>query len=359
MKRSKEILNLAIRFIAGLAASLLLVGAMGLLGDKLEGAKTTIQRASGLDPDTVVMTVNGEAITAEEYLYWVGYFGQYMSYYGITDLSTSLGEGITAADYVVMQAKNQVVNTAVLRQWCAEADITLTEEDLAAVQATKDSYGSQEAYAQQLRLLGIREALADAMLSQSYLVSHLSEAFTTAGGALRPDDSALLAAADGKMVSAKVLFIDTSALDDAGKAAAKDTMSDYRAQLSASSDRDTLFATLASQLGQSAEAGTYSSDSPALTQALLALEEDQLSELITDESGYYLAIRCPLALDSVAATLLNSEYTSRCENAKVEQVDPAFSSINPITFYTNFSTAQQALYNSMNTDASADANAAS
>ena len=110
----KETFNLVIRFLVGLALSLLICAGMILLG-RVGSNKPLIQQASGLKGSEVVLTVDGENVEAWEYLYMTSYTAQSLSYYGITDLNTALGEGYTAADYVAQQAESQVTQQAAIR----------------------------------------------------------------------------------------------------------------------------------------------------------------------------------------------------------------------------------------------------
>ena len=89
----KTTFNLVLRALIGVAASLVIVGAMGLINES-NSNKTIIEQAAGLKADATVMTVGGEAVSAEEYLYMVAYQAQSLSYYGITDLNTDLGDGM-------------------------------------------------------------------------------------------------------------------------------------------------------------------------------------------------------------------------------------------------------------------------
>ena len=93
----KETFNLAVRFLVGLALSLLICAGM-ILTEKLGSNKPLLQQASGLKGTETVMTVDGEPVESWEYLYMASYSAQSLSYYGVTDLSTELGEGFTAAD---------------------------------------------------------------------------------------------------------------------------------------------------------------------------------------------------------------------------------------------------------------------
>ena len=111
----KETFNLVVRFLVGLALSLLICAGMIMTG-KLGSDKPLLQQASGLKGTETVMTVDGEPVESWEYLYMVTYSAQNLSYYGVTDLSTQLGEGFTAADYVAQQAEAQVKQQAAVRK---------------------------------------------------------------------------------------------------------------------------------------------------------------------------------------------------------------------------------------------------
>ena len=86
----KETFNLVVRFLVGLALSLLICAGMIMTG-KLGSDKPLLQQASGLKGTETVMTVDGEPVESWEYLYMVTYSAQNLSYYGVTDLSTQLG----------------------------------------------------------------------------------------------------------------------------------------------------------------------------------------------------------------------------------------------------------------------------
>ena len=207
----KETFNLVLRALIGVAASLIIVGAMGLITEA-QGNKTFVEQASGLKGTDVVMTVDGEAVTAEEYLYMTAYAAQSLSYYGITDLNTEVGEGMMAADFVAQQAKEQVIASAALRAWAKEQGVTLTEEDLAALQAQKDAYGGAAAFQQTLKMVGVTEALFDSLMTQEMLHTHLYEIYCGKDGAQRPSEADLeILAGEHKLVSAYLLSVDAAA----------------------------------------------------------------------------------------------------------------------------------------------------
>lgn len=340
----KETFRLIIRFLVGTALSLLLCAGM-IMTEKLGSNKPLIQQASGLKGTETMMTVDGEPVSAEEYLYMVSYSAQTLSYYGVTDLSVELGEGYTAADYVANQAESQAVQQAVIRKWAKDVGVTLTEEDQAVLQAQKDAYGDD--FQTLLKVNGISEAQYDQQIGTSLLYDRLYSAYCAEGGNLRPSDSDLTAMAENHgLMTADVLFISTAELDDDGKADAKALMEDYARQIGAAEDRVAAFAAL--ETGENVTvttSATYDScEETVLNTALAALAENEVSGVIEDEGGYYVALRRATDLSAVAEMAFGEDMSARMANAQVEHNDAVYSKINVAAYYTKFSAAQQKLY---------------
>ena len=340
----KETFRLIIRFLVGTALSLMLCAGM-IMTEKLGSNKPLIQQASGLKGTETVMTVDGEPVSAEEYLYMVSYSAQTMSYYGITDLSMELGEGYTAADYVANQAESQAVQQAVIRKWAKDVGVTLTEEDQAVLQAQKDAYGDD--FQTLLKINGISEAQYEQLIGTSLLYDRLYSAYCAEGGNLRPSDSDLTAMAENHgLMTADVLFISTAELDDASKADAKALMEDYARQIGAAEDRAAAFAAL--ETGENVTvttSATYDScEETVLNTALAALAENEVSGVVEDESGYYVALRRATDLSAVAEMAFGEDMSARMANAQVEHNDAVYGKINVATYYTKFSAAQQKMY---------------
>ena len=340
----KETFNLVVRFLVGLALSLLICAGMILTG-KLGSDKPLIQQASGLKGTETVMTVDGEPVESWEYLYLASYSAQNLTYYGVTDLSMELGEGFTAADYVAQQAESQVKQQAAVRKWAKDMGITLTEDDEAALQQQKEAYG--EDIQKSLKLYGLTEEQYDKLLSTNLLYNHLYDAYCSADGALRPSDKDLLALAEEhSLMTADVLFISTAEMDDAAKADAKALMGDYARQLSAADDKAAAFAAL--EAGENVTvlaSNTYDGcDETTLNTALAALAEDQVSDVIEDETGYYVALRRAVDLNAVAEMAFGEDMTARITGAQVEHNDSVYNAIDLAAFYTRYTAGQQKIY---------------
>ena len=351
----KETFNLVVRFLVGLALSLLICAGMIMTG-KLGSDKPLLQQASGLKGTETVMTVDGEPVESWEYLYMVTYSAQNLSYYGVTDLSTQLGEGFTAADYVAQQAEAQVKQQAAVRKWAKDMGITLTEDDGATLQQQKEAYG--EDLQKVLQINGLTEEQYDQLMSTTLLYNRLYAAYCTTDGALRPSDKDLLALAEEhSLMTADVLFISTAELDDAAKADAKALMGDYARQLSTADDKAAAFAaleagavsythlTLGDVYKRQLASNTYDGcDETTLNKALAALAEDQVSDVIEDETGYYVALRRAVDLNAVAEMAFGEDLSARISGAQVEHNDSVYNAIDLTSFYARYTAGQQKLY---------------
>lgn len=338
----KETFNLVLRALIGAAAALVIVGAMGLITEA-QGNKTIIEQASGLKATETVMTVNGEAVSAEEYLYMTAYAAQSLSYYGVTDLNVDLGDGMTAADYVAEQAETQVIASAVLRAWAKDKGVALTEEDLAALQAQKDTYGGAEAFAQTLRLVGTTEALFDSLMSQDMLYNHLYELYCAEGGVLRPSEADLeILAGEHKLVSAYMLSVDAAA------EGAKEKMEDYAVRLAEAENKAELLATFAAELQCDSQVQTFDCcHSSPVNDALMALGMNEVSGVVEAEGGLHVMLRTNLDLDTVAYVNFGEVYNQSVSEAVVEYNEKVLSKIDVAAFYAKYTQLQQSIYNAV------------
>ena len=99
------------------------------------------------DADEVVMTMDGENVTWEEYFYWLYYSGVQvnnyinqmaanMSAYGmnVTWDDAADDTGISFKDYVVQLAEDNIRQIHSIKKFSAENDVTLTEDNLKAIE---------------------------------------------------------------------------------------------------------------------------------------------------------------------------------------------------------------------------------
>ena len=139
------------RLIAVLAASILLVTLIATVetrsGKRSDGL---YYQVTGIRPDAQMVRINGEAVSAEEYLYWLASVCEYLYSYsgGALDFSAQITEDMTYGAYAKQDALETVKLYTVTRQWAKEAGITLTDEDIKALDDQRAQYigyyGSEE-----------------------------------------------------------------------------------------------------------------------------------------------------------------------------------------------------------------------
>ena len=338
----KEIENLTLRALIGVAAALLIVGAMGLITEA-QMNRTFIEQSSGLKGGEVVMTVDGEAVTAEEYLYMTAYAAQSLSYYGITDLNAELGEGMTAADFVAQQAKEQVVASAALRAWAEEKDVQWSSEDRSALHEQKQAYGVEAAFQQTLKMVGVTEELFDKLMTQDMLYNHLYEIYCGKDGAQRPSEADLESlAGEHKLVSVYLLSVDAAA------EGAKEKMEDYAARLAEAENKAELVAAFAEELQCDSAVQTFDCcHSSPVNDALMALEVNEVSGVVEAEGGLHVLVRTDLDLDTVAYVNFSEEYNRRVSEAAVEEKESVLEKIDVADFYAKYTQLQQSAMASM------------
>ena len=85
-------------------------------------------------------------------------------------------------------------------------------------------------------------------------------------------------------------------------------------------------------------------DETTLNKALAALAEDQVSDVIEDETGYYVALRRAVDLNAVAEMAFGEDLSARISGAQVEHNDRVYNAIDLTSFYARYTAGQQKLY---------------
>lgn len=345
----KETFDLLIRLVAGIAASLILVGAIGLMGNGMSKGKETdglFYQVTKLHPDGELLNVDGESIIVEEYLYRLSYQCAYLSAYmpGV-DLSEQVTDGMTYGDYAKKATLEEVKQYAVIRRLAQDIGLTMTDEDLAMLDEMRsryiEYYGDEETYLAQLSLLGISEGtfmrINDTAANETrFLYEHLKDAYTQSDGAFYPGEAAIADYTEaGGYVTAQILFIDTCEMEGDEKAEALETMEGYLTQLQEAEDRDAAFAAAAEDLGMSAESLTLRNGDveSGLIDELQKIAVGELSGIISTEEGYYIAIRRELDINTVLEEYFNGCLLDACAAAKVTVNEKLYDVIDPAAFY--------------------------
>lgn len=327
-----------IRFLAGVIASAVLVGAFALTGGMKSGKRTDglMYQASGLHPDGELMSINGQVVSCEEYLYWLAQDCEYLaSQVEGLDWNAAVTEGMTFAEYAKADAAEAVKQHAVVRAWAQEAGITLTDEDKAEMAAQRKQYvtyyGSEEAYLRQLELVGISEETLELTQAGQYLYRDLYEAFSTPGSGLYPDEATLADyAAAQKYMGVYVVTVD----DDKD---AEDVARDLLARWQAAEDKESEYAAICEELGQEiGSAVTLAAvEGDPLSSAIEALEVGGMDAVIDpyEDGTCYVVMRTETDMSAVAQTYFDVLWEQRLESAVVVTNSKLYDAIDAGTFY--------------------------
>lgn len=327
-----------IRFLAGVIASAVLVGAFALTGGMKSGKRTDglMYQASGLHPDGELMSINGQVVSCEEYLYWLAQDCEYLAgqVEGL-DWNAAVTEGMTFAEYAKADAAEAVKQHAVVRAWAQETGITLTDEDKAEMAAQREQYvtyyGSEEAYLRQLELVGISEETLELTQAGQYLYRDLYEAFSTPGSGLYPDEATLADyAAAQKYMGVYVVTVDD---DKDAEGVARDLLARWQA----AEDKEREYAAICEELGQEiGSAVTLAAvEGDPLSSAIEALEVGGMDAVIDpyEDGTCYVVMRTETDMSAVAQTYFDVLWEQRLESAVVVTNSKLYDAIDAGTFY--------------------------
>ena len=304
--------------------------------------------ATGVAPDAIVASLNGNGASADLVAYWIGYdvsyLDSYMQYYTGSSINwdDTLSDGMSVADYVKASVLSSVKQHLVLENLASKYGVTLTAEQEAAMaesdQSYIDQYGSEEAFEAEIAKLGMRRETYDRVARSNYLYQNLYQLYNTEGSALYASDEDLAVyAADQNYITADHILLSTKdlttgeALTDEQKAEKKALAEEIKQKLDAcEGDIDeltALFQELADQYSEDPGRESYPTGYTFTTGSMVqefedaayALSEGEVSEIVESSFGYHILLRLPLD-KSAAADEVREEYFT---NFIAEQVDAA------------------------------------
>ena len=292
-----------------------------------------LSRASGVSAAETLLTVDGRAVEAWRYLYWLAYTCDaiqtaYDDAGAELDWDAAYGEG-TLADYAGEQALADTVLYAVVETMAEDHGCALTDGDRAALEADWDAAaaaaGGEEAYLTQLADLGLDRERAETLAAAAYLYDQLRDRACDPDSADCPtaEDLAEFSADSGWMT---VDFIRVDAGDDPDAARARAAEAFSKLNGSAAPEND--FAVLAATYSDDPDREQYphgrtfrTGDGPlpaAAEAAAAELEEGQWSGVVEAEDSFYILLRLPLEAASAAAAWFDWQLQSAADGAAVE-----------------------------------------
>jgi parvulin-like peptidyl-prolyl isomerase len=312
--------------------------------------------------DFVLLTVNGEPVTARSYLYRLGYNIYYLiSTYGSSVIDwTTTDSGFNLADYLKEETQNAAAYYALIESKAKELGFELTQEQTDELDSTLLMSiwmaGGEEAYNDQLRKVGLDYDTFYQISAASYYYSQLMDGLFGD----RPTDQEIADyIQENDILSAKHILLLTvdpttgEALDDDVIAEKKATAESLLSQLQSSTDLAADFDALMNEysedsgLANNPDGYTFTAGQmvEAFENATRELEYGQLSDIVESPYGYHIILRQdPNTEDTrkqYRADLLEDQLQSWLDEADIVCTDE-YEALNIQLFYEKFTAYQEA-----------------
>lgn len=298
------------------------------------------QRASGMDEDAVLLTVDGREVPAWRYLYWLDRgCGRLQEQYRSAGLPLDWNaplEGGTLADYVKDQALADTALYATVENWAETYGCALDEEDQAALESVwmeeAAEHGGEEAYLQVLADMGMDRGRMEELSGTGRLYAKLYRLYATEGSGLAPEAEALEAFAQdqGWITVDRVL---AAAGED--RESARQRAAEAFARLNIAEDLTAEFTALAAAGDDPAGPRTLTLGDGTLNQELeaaaLALETGQCSGILETEEGFSILLRRETDRSGVEEAYFDHLLQKAAESSAV-QLTEAYEALDPATF---------------------------
>ena len=345
----------------GLGVALAVVMATGLLSS-CGSDYDPVQDIMGYKGSTVLFTVNGQDVTAEQYLFWLAQ--QADTTYSYASMMQSDDSETSFWDTKVDENSDETI---------ADQGYSYTSEDKASYQedlaTAKEQLGGEDAYAKYLKSMCISNKGFEHLSSVSFIHSHMVDGMFQDGKENAPTAEDLTQyAEDNDLLVAKHILLLTKDmttgedLSDTEKAEKKAKADDLLKQLQAITDPTELESKFDELMkANSEDTGLESSPDgyvfsagkmvEAFESATRSLEPGQLSGIVESEFGYHIILRLDPATSKAFRENYSSAKLSEMEQQWVDEAD-----IKTTETYDNLSVADfydklTAYRDSLNTDA--------
>ena len=323
--------------------------------------------SAGMNGDDDALTVNGQAVPADLFLYWLALncnsFAQYGQYYGLTvaDYAEALlEEGIHMAAYAQL-----------LEQKALEYGCPLTDEQSAEIQNQMVQNG-EDVYENQKLLFGLSDDAMQFIYATELYYDNLLHAIIA-----DPTQEELEEyVSDNGIFGVKHILLMTvdpegtptvqedgsyayPALDEATVAEKKSLAEDLLSQLQASDDMETLFDELMNEYsedGRNADGSLAYPDGyvydnttslvDGFREATLELEPGELSGIVETSYGYHILLRLPVDPEDYRDTWRQAKLDATANQWLEEaQITPsaAVDSLDVADFYARYNAWQLAM----------------
>lgn len=347
--------RLSALLLGALAATLPLSGCGFGGSDRSTGL---LYEASGIRPEATALTVDGQTVSAERYLYWLAQacdtIADAYAASGETPDFKALYGTQTLAQTAARQARDTAALYAEIEVWAQRYGCAVTEKDQQAIagewETAAADAGGETAYLSQLARLGVDRTFEEALSQDCYLYSQLYTLSRTQGSALCPAQSEVTAWAEEQgLVTVETLDLSTDTLaqgDTAGLTARRATADNLLSMLQKSTDLSADFPALGAKAGGVHATATFTPGDGTLPAAVetaaAALSEGALSGVVETDTGFYLLRRLPVDQEAAGAGWFDAQLSAAAQAAAVE-TEPAVEKLDVAAFYKKLTAAREKL----------------
>ena len=305
----KKRTRIAAGVLAVLVVIAMILGIAQPFGMKRGSSRSGIfYEATGIPADAVLMKVDGRAVTAERYFYWLASACNAVSYYmgeGV-NFDDDIGTGESYAEFCRTYALGSVQEYAAIETWAEQFGWTISEEESAAIEEELASY--QEEYGDFIfDYWGFGADTMRYLYTMNCFYQKAQDAAKTAGGELYPTAEEINAyREESGYMKADQIFLATidletgEALSDAVKAEKKAKLEALYEEIMAADDVLAVFTKLADENSEDTGRAAYPdgyvfNDETGFvtefTDAAKNLAVGEVSGIVESEMGYHLLLR--------------------------------------------------------------------
>ena len=274
----------------------------------------------GVPGDTAVATLNGEDVTATEFVYWIVAYcdnAQQSAYQNTGSLTipwdADMGNGATLESFIRENALNLAVSQRMVAQMANKEGIAMTVEQQDKVQQILDSLAAEgmQIGADLDQYLQLSMAIGEELFRWNWKCDFAYDALQEArfGGENAPSAEEILSWLEEEQnyYRVKHILIETQGITDEEAIKEKRALADdLLNRLLAAEDPIALFDDLMLEYGEdpgvaSNPDGYVAYPGQMVTefeQASLGLEEGTFSDVVTSSFGYHIILRLPLNVDT-------------------------------------------------------------
>lgn len=256
-----------------------------------------------------VLTVNGDAVAADEYsgymLYNMQYYASMYAQMGLTDLWSNKDMAKSLGASMPEAAEQQAIYARVVMQKFNELGLKLSyneQKEMASVRRNSIANTTKDAYLNQIAQFGFSDQTYQNFMYISQCYQALNDYYFGENGVNTPSDEDIQKYYEDNYITAKHILIttvdpasgETKRTDEEAKKEAQSILD----RISAGEDFDTLMNQYSEDTGLSNNPNGYTfTEGQMLTEfydGAKALAEDEVSELVKSSYGYHIIKRVKL-----------------------------------------------------------------